>query len=279
MNDTATWSEADSAIYSDLAAIAVPRRDEQIATLLMLAPFAADAEFAVLELGCGEGRLGAALLAAFPQARYRGLDGSESMRAQSRARLARFAGRATVAAFDLADPAWLPAPGTVDLVVSSPCVHHLDGSGKRRLFNDISARLDGRGALLLADLVAPARPEAQRLYAAEWDHVTTTQAQTRPGGDALNRRFVAEGWNYYRRPDPVDQPSRLFDQLLWLREAGFAAVDCFWLDAGHAIYGGYGSAAALPPVPPDDAAPPTNAPSALRGARFSMTAARVSMAG
>lgn len=37
----------------------------------------------------------------------------------------------------------------------------------------------------------------------------------------------------------MDQPSRLIDQLLRLRGAGFAEVDCFWLEAGHAIYGGF----------------------------------------
>jgi len=34
-------------------------------------------------------------------------------------------------------------------------------------------------------------------------------------------------------------PYRVFDQLKWLEEAGFSAVDCFWMRAGHAIYGGY----------------------------------------
>lgn len=28
--------------------------------------------------------------------------------------------------------------------------------------------------------------------------------------------------------DPSDQPARLEDQLMWLREAGFDDVDCFW---------------------------------------------------
>jgi hypothetical protein len=28
-------------------------------------------------------------------------------------------------------------------------------------------------------------------------------------------------------------------QLDWLKEAGFAIVDCFWLQAGHAVFGGF----------------------------------------
>jgi hypothetical protein len=36
----------------------------------------------------------------------------------------------------------------------------------------------------------------------------------------------------------MDKPSRLSDQFRWLEEAGFAEVDVFWMQAGHAIYGG-----------------------------------------
>jgi hypothetical protein len=34
-------------------------------------------------------------------------------------------------------------------------------------------------------------------------------------------------------------PDRVFEQLRWLEEAGFRAMDCFWMRAGHAVYGGY----------------------------------------
>ena len=38
--------------------------------------------------------------------------------------------------------------------------------------------------------------------------------------------------------DPIDKPSTLLEQLRWLEAAGFAAVDVFWMEAGHAIFGG-----------------------------------------
>jgi len=37
---------------------------------------------------------------------------------------------------------------------------------------------------------------------------------------------------------------------MWLRHAGFAAVDCMWLDAGHAVFGGFKRAAASAPQLP-----------------------------
>jgi tRNA (cmo5U34)-methyltransferase len=124
-------------------------------------------------------------------------------------------------------------------IVTSLCVHHLDGDGKRRLFRDLHLALVEGGALLIADLVAPASAPAQRLLAASWDARARTQSLAATGSDAGFRRFQETEWNLYRHPDPVDIPSPLFDQLQWLAEAGYAGVDAFWMDAGHAIYGGY----------------------------------------
>lgn len=239
MTESPTWSEDNSRIYREIAAVAVPRRDEQIAALLTLAPMKADAKSMIVELGCGEGLLGHALLAAFPSARYLGLDGSESMRAASAERLRPFGSRAQVAAFDLPDPSWLPFADGADLIVSSLCVHHLDGTGKQALFRGLAPRLSRRGALLLADLVDPPTAPANELFAETWYETVALQSRARVGDDSLAETFLEEAWNHYRTPDPVDRPSRLFDQLVWLRDAGFALVDCFWLNAGHAIYGGY----------------------------------------
>lgn len=233
------WNEDDSRVYREIATVAVPRRDEQIAALVALAPFAAGDDFAILELACGEGLLAAALLDAYPRARYLGLDGSDSMRAATSARIAKFGARATVAEFDLASSEWLPKAESAELVVSSLCVHHLDPAGKQALFAAILARLAPGGAFLLADIVEPAHAEARAWFADSWDRSVAEQSTARTGTDQLQCRFAAERWNYYRYPDPIDRPSGLFEQLSWLRNAGFTGVDCFWMCAGHAVYGGY----------------------------------------
>ncbi len=46
-------------------------------------------------------------------------------------------------------------------------------------------------------------------------------------------------WNHFYFPDESDKPSPLYHQLQWLEQAGFVAVDCFWMQAGHAVYGGF----------------------------------------
>jgi tRNA (cmo5U34)-methyltransferase len=234
-----SWSEADSRLYQQLAPVAVPNRGEQLATLLTLLPFNSVEPFQAVELGCGEGILSFALLDCFPRAELVALDGSEAMRAQARGRLEPFGARASVNHFDLAASDWLPQVEGADCVASSLCLHHLDSFQKQTLFEALHDRLSPAGVLLIADLVAPQRPEARQLFAATWDRAAKTQSQTETGSTDLFDLFVETEWNYYEFDDPADRPSPLFDQLLWLKEAGFAIVDCFWLRAGHAIYGGY----------------------------------------
>ncbi len=235
----ATWSEDDSGLYRQIAPIAVPARAEQLATLLALLPFNPTDSFTAVELGAGEGFLAAALLACFPHARVTTLDGSAAMRQLTRQRLARFNGRGRVESFQLAHHNWRHHLQQADAVLSSLCLHHLTGLQKATLFEESFRAMSPRGALLIADLIAPQRPEANALFAAGWDRSARQQAIEQSGSDGLFQQFSQAEWNLYHFPDPSDKPSPLFQQLQWLAQAGFSAVDCYWLQAGHAIYGGY----------------------------------------
>src|SRR5262252_5350798 len=103
-----SWTESDSRLYQELAAVAVPDRVEQMAALLTLLPFGPGDAGRVVELACGEGRLSEALLDAFPLARVLALDGSDDMRTRAAERLRRFGQRAEVASFALEATEWWP---------------------------------------------------------------------------------------------------------------------------------------------------------------------------
>jgi SAM-dependent methyltransferase len=233
------WTEGISDLYTSIAPIAVPARTRQLAIVATLVPFGPEDAFRIVELASGEGLLAATLLGAFPRAEALALDGSQGMREATAARMERFGARARVADFDLHSDAWFGALDGADVVVSSLAVHHLDRAEKRRLFEQVAARLNPGGALLLADIVLPQRPEGNEVAAALWDEEARRAARD-SGAPELFDRFEEAEWNLFRHPDPeFDKPDPLFDQLGWLRDAGFESVDCFWLTAGHAIYGGY----------------------------------------
>ena len=235
-----TWSEDASDVYQRIAAIAVPHRAEQIAALLMLLPFGTEDQFRVVELGCGEGRLAAAILEAFPQATVTALDGSESMLAATGARLAGYGERFEIEQFDLLRDDWWHHLDGAGAVVSSLAVHHLDGPVKQRFYAAARQRIAAPGALLIADVIQPAHSRANEYYAQLYDQLARQRSIELTGSDGYYQDFLTENWNMFRYPDDDwDKPSRIFEHLRWLDEAGFDQVDCFWMLAGHAIYGGY----------------------------------------
>jgi tRNA (cmo5U34)-methyltransferase len=244
-----TWSEDDSATYRAIAAVAVPRRQDMMASLIAAAPFSPDEPLKIIELGAGEGLLAEALLEQFPQATLTALDGSASMRQSASARLARFGGRVRVAAFDVASLDWWDRMFGADLVVSSLSLHHLNDAKKQYLYKAAAERIAPRGALLVADIVEPQHAASRRQAAERWDALARAQAEA-IGAPELFRSFVDARWNHFRFPDAMDQPAAVLHHLLWLRHAGFAAADCFWLDAGHAVFGGFKQAEASAPPPP-----------------------------
>jgi tRNA (cmo5U34)-methyltransferase len=246
-----TWSEEDSATYRAIAQVAVPRRRDMVETLLATAPFPTDAPLKILELGSGDGLLAEAMLTRFPLASLTALDGSESMRSEATARLAAFGERARVAAFDLTALDWWDRMFGVDLIVSSLALHHLNDAKKRYLYKAAAERLSPRGALLIADVIDPQHPAAREAAADRWDALAREQAEAL-GAPGLFQRFLDERWNHFRFPDASDQPSALMHHLVWLRHAGFAAVDCFWLEAGHAVFGGFKLAGVSAPRPQAD---------------------------
>ena len=238
------WTEEDSLLYQEIAPVAVPARAEQIATLLTLIPFGRNDTFSAVEIASGEGILSTALLTCFPNATLTALDGSEEMREVTQQKLANFNSRGQVEPFELISDSWYRHLENADCVLSSLCIHHLSGEEKRSLFQTVADRLSANGALLIADLVEPQNAQAQSMFAATWDYHTKEQSLARTNSADLFLKFRQAEWNLYRYPDPVDKPSPLFKQLLWLKEAGFSIVDCFWMQAGHAIYGGYKSTTA-----------------------------------
>ncbi len=238
-DERSEWTEEDSETYRQVASVVVPARQEQVATLIALMPFGREEPFRAVELGCGEGTLACALLDCFPNASLLALDGSPSMLTSARERLRHFGPRASVDPFDLASADWHPRLQDANCVLSSLCLHHLPGEDKERLFASVCGRLSERGAFLIADVIEPQRLEARNLFADAYDRIAEAQSVSETGSAELFEKFVAGKWNYFRLEEPTDYPSPLFHQLRWLEGAGFQVVDCFWLRAGFAIYGGY----------------------------------------
>lgn len=155
-----------------------------------------------LDLGTGDGRLLALVRGAHPEAVAVGVDTSKPMLARA---VERFAGdsRVELKVHDMALP--LGDVGPLDAVVSGLAIHHLEDERKRELFAEIHALLTPGGVFANLDLV--------------------TSASSR-----LHERFRREIGR--AKDDPTDRLVDLAEQIGWLRNAGFAEVDCHfkWLE-------------------------------------------------
>lgn len=249
MNETTNsnhWDEDASSHFIELGELFVPGRAEQTATLLDLLPAQPNETFNVVELGSGAGHLAQTILERFPHCHYVALDGSQTMRNYLANRLSSFKDRLEILPFELSEQVWRHnLPPSLRYVLSSLCVHHLTSPQKQQLFWDMFQSLEPGGALILADLVEPADARVAHLFARQYDEIVREQSMAQRGNLSGYEQFREMKWNYYLHdygstaPDNIDHPSPLSDQLRWLSEAGFSLVDCYWMRAGHAIYGGY----------------------------------------
>jgi len=205
--DVNLWSSAEHALEYLRRADSIPHRVEGEATLLEFVPARAKR---ILDLGSGGGRLLALVKAARPEAKFVGIDFSSTM-LESAQKL--FAGddNVTIAAHDFANT--LPPLGHFDCVISSFAIHHVQHERKRSLYVEI------------LDLLLPGG------VFCNLEHVSSP---TTP----LHHEFLKK---LDVSPDQEDPSNKLLDletQLGWLREIGFADVDCHWKWRELALFAG-----------------------------------------
>ncbi|MCL9760598.1 trans-aconitate 2-methyltransferase [Frankia sp. AiPa1] len=177
----------------------------------------------VLDLGCGTGLLGAAVLSAVPAARLHLFDGAAAMLERARARLS----AESVTAATVADLTGALPAGPFDAVVSGLAIHHLDDPGKQDLFARIAGVLRPGGLFVNLEQVDGPSPTLTRLYADMHErHARSSGSDDAEWQAALGRMAF-------------DRCASLADQLGWLTDAGFAPVDCIVRDGRFAVYAGW----------------------------------------
>ncbi len=234
------WDEDDTAQFVLHGQVFVPERERQLQIIVDRVHGVTGAPKTVVEICSGQGLLAKAFLDADSQTRMVCYDGSDAMLAETRKTVGPASERLDTRLFRLEDVSWRAEPQNVDAVVSSLAVHHLEGIAKLDLFRDVFSMLRPGGVFVLADLVEPADAAGREILARQWDEEVVRRSEAILGDRSGYDVFRSLDWNYYRQhgPDPVDRPSTLAEQLDWLREAGFRAVDLHWSLAGHVIVSG-----------------------------------------
>lgn len=194
------WSSADHARDYLERADSISHRTEGEAALLEFIP---ENTHRILDLGTGDGRLLALVkryLATRGETEAVAIDFSPSMLEAARQRFAADSS-VKVISHNLDEP--LPAIGRFDAVISCFAIHHLVHERKRALYAEIYDLLNPGGVFCNLEHVSSPTP---RLHE-----------------DFLHR--IGYG---VETEDPSNKLLDVETQLEWLRELGFADVDCHW---------------------------------------------------
>ena len=231
------WKRRDvAAAFLNERSLLIPDRARQLEVLLRVLRFAPTPPRRVLDLGCGDGLLLAAVLEAFPEASGVAVDYSPPMLEQARRRLAALGPRVEVAEADLATPAWRrTVVGPFDAVVSGFAIHHLPDERKQALYREIFDLLADGGVFVNCEHVASATARGEEMFDdAMTDHLWERR---RERGEEATREQVRE--EFLHRPDrAANILAPIEAQCRWLREIGFRDVDCFWKYFELAVFGG-----------------------------------------
>ena len=230
---------------------AIPLAEKQIEVMLRLLASRRLPVRRFLDLGCGDGVLGAAVLARHPKAAGVFADFSEPMLAACRERLTAIGGpRSVVAAgeertqrsaslhttllVDYGKPSWVNAVAgyaPFDAIVSGFSIHHQPDRRKRALYREIYRLLAPGGWFVNVEHVAPATALTTSLFDQTMVESLHRQ-QPHLSRATIRRRFVKRADRTANILAPVE------NQCRWLRAAGFRDVDCYFKFYELAVFGG-----------------------------------------
>jgi ubiquinone/menaquinone biosynthesis C-methylase UbiE len=189
----------------------IPLAQEQIDVMLrLIAAAGGERALSFLDLGCGDGVLGNAVLDRFPSARGVLADFSAPM-------------------LDWVDAVRPFAP--FDAVVSGYSIHHQPDRRKRQVYGEIYGLLAAGGVFVNVEHVSS---PTEWLAAMQDELFVDNLHAIHPGQTRAEVAAV-----YYNRSDKAANilaPVEL--QCQWLREIGFTDVDCYLKIFEEAVFGG-----------------------------------------
>lgn len=224
--DHTVWQDPDLAkTYLDGVRGAIPMAAEQIDVMLRLIAACEIPVRRFLDLGCGNGVLGAAIAAKYPAAEGVYVDFSEAMLASARVNLGGDAPARRIIEADYAEPDWAAVHdifGPFDAIVSGFSIHHQPDERKRSLYAELFEMLSPGGIFINLEHVASATPRFGKIFDERF--IDALVAHERATGGARSRQEITD--TYYHRDDKgANILAPVETQCEWLRAIGYEHVD------------------------------------------------------
>ena len=174
----------------------------------------------VFDLGCGTALLGEEILTFSQSYVYYGIDISEHMVKEARARLSKFGERATIFQEDFFNLDKLNLP-KLDIVVSMLAIHHFEN--KLPLYEAIYKMVSAnKGIFILSDLVVDPRKDLE-VYQFRKNHMAD---------EGMSNKEIDEWFQVFNEED---RPSTIQENLEYLTKVGFQPK-VVWQNESYATF-------------------------------------------
>jgi tRNA (cmo5U34)-methyltransferase len=216
----------------------IPYAADQIEMMLRIVDAGGESIARFLDLGCGDGTLAAAVLSRYPAAEAVLVDFSEPMMEAARSRFATAGSPHRFVLADFGKSDWRDAVADLapfDLVVSGFAIHHQPDERKRGVYREVFDLLAPGAFFVNVEHVRPATPWLARV--ADELMIDSIHAFHERTGTGKSREQVARD-HVYRPDKAANILAPVEDQCAWLREIGFADVDCYFKVLELAVFGG-----------------------------------------
>lgn len=217
---------------------AIPLAQEQIGVMMSILRSREQPVANFLDLGCGDGILGATILGEYPCAHGVLADFSEPMLEQARLQLKDVASQLAFENLDYGEESWMDrmrAYAPFDAVVSGYSIHHQPDARKREVYAEIFSLLQPGGWFINIEHVSSAAQLNIDLF--EHHYTSARYAMDKQNGGTRTLQDIAE--EYQDRPDKAANILASTElQCDWLREIGYEEVDCYFRIFELAVFGG-----------------------------------------
>ena len=218
---------------------AIPLATEQIEIILRIIQVAIPQVNNFLDLGCGDGILGQAILSQYPNSQGVFLDFSETIIEAAKSKIDdNYQANLEFINQDYGLPEWInkiQQKVPFDVVVSGFSIHHQPDIRKQEIYQEIYQLLKPGGLFLNLEHVASPSKLIEQLF----DELFVDSLYAFHQSQDKNKSREEINQQYYNRPDKkANILTPVETQCKWLRETGFIHVDCFMKLFEIALFGG-----------------------------------------
>ncbi|MCK4777691.1 MAG: class I SAM-dependent methyltransferase [Actinomycetia bacterium] len=215
--------EDEAKEFDEIIPKLIPYYTDMIFALVGAIPFDENASFKLIDLGCGTGNISLEIKKRFPQAKITCVDIAENMLEKAKVKLKHF----NDVEFFVGEFTNFNIDKKFDIAASSLAIHHLTDEDKYHFFQKIFESLLGEGVFIIADVILGSNDFLTNLYISKWKDF---MKKSIPEIEIENK--------WMKKYKKEDIPSKLTDQLNWLKKIGFKDIDIIWKYYNFAVFSG-----------------------------------------